>query len=149
MSVNTDGTYRACQAFVREMQNTGRKGAIVNFSSTAGLVGVGGRLGYVASKWAVTGMTRAMAIDFGPLGIRANAVAPGTTRTAMTEYLLADPENARKLRAAHPIGRFGEPKDIAAAVAFLLSDDADFITGAVLPVDGGFAAGLGNISPSR
>lgn len=142
MSVNLDGTFNTCQAFARAVQKAPAPAAIVNVSSAGGLTGVPNRLGYVASKFGVSGITRTMAVELAALGIRVNAVAPGMIRTPMTAGMFQDPENVKRIRAAHPIGREGDPAEVAAAISFLLSDDASFITGVVLPVDGGSLAGM-------
>lgn len=140
LSVNLDGTFYACQAFARALQQAKRPGAIVNVSSGAGIMGVPNRLGYVASKFGVSGITRTMSAELGPLGVRVNAVAPGMIRTPMTEVMFQDPENVRRIRAAHAVGREGQPEEVAAAIVFLLTEDASFISGAVIPVDGGNTA---------
>jgi len=142
LSVNLVGTLNVCQAFVQSVAQTGNACAIVNVTSAAGIRGVPNRLSYVASKFGVVGITQAMALDLAPLDVRVNAVAPGMIRTPMTAPMFEDPADVEKIRAAHPIGRAGEPHEIAAAIAFLLSEDASFITGAILPVDGGHTVGV-------
>lgn len=145
MAVNVDGTVNMCQAFaqiavgdVYEGEKESR--SIVNISSGAGLMGVPNRLSYVASKFAISGITRTMCAELAKYRIRVNAVAPGMTRTPFTAYMFQDPENVKRIRAAHPIGREADPEEIAGAIVFLLTDDASFITGAVIPVDGGSTA---------
>lgn len=142
LDVNLDGTFYACQAFTRALRDAKSRGAIVNLTSGAGIVGIPNRLAYSASKFAVSGITKSMSLEVASMGIRVNAVAPGMIRTPMTSTMFQDPENLRKIKAAHPLGRAGEPEDIAAAICFLLSEDADFITGVVLPVDGGNTVGI-------
>jgi 3-oxoacyl-[acyl-carrier protein] reductase len=112
-----------------------RSGSIVNLSSVAGLHGNPGQTNYAASKAGIIGLTKALARELGSRGVRVNAVAPGYITTGLTEVL---PEAVRgALLANTPLGRLGEPRDVAGAVRFLCSDEASFITGAVLLVDGG------------
>lgn len=115
-------------------------GAIVNVSSIFGVVGYPGSTAYAAAKGGVAQITRQLAGDFGPEGIRVNAVAPGVVLTPMTQNHFKDPYYVRMLVDSAPLGRYAEPEELAAAIAFLASDDASFVTGVVLPVDGGFLA---------
>jgi NAD(P)-dependent dehydrogenase (short-subunit alcohol dehydrogenase family) len=115
-------------------------GAIVNTSSISGLTG-GGNTAYVAAKHGVMGLTRKAALEYGPLGIRVNAVCPGPIRTPMLERLFkAVPERETRLAEAAALRRLGRPEDVAAAVVWLLSDAASFVTGHGLVVDGGYLA---------
>jgi meso-butanediol dehydrogenase/(S,S)-butanediol dehydrogenase/diacetyl reductase len=142
IAVNLEGTINMCQAYVQAVKDDKDARAIVNISSGAGILGVANRLPYVASKFGVSGVTRSMSPELGPFGIRVNAVAPGMTKTPFTEYMLKDPAAVERVKAAHPIGRMGEPEEIAAVIVFLLTDDASFMTGAIVSVDGGQTACL-------
>lgn len=115
-------------------------GAIVNTASVAGLVGERGIGAYAASKHGVVGLTKTAALDYIGQGVRINAVCPGATRTAMLAAWFQDPEVERFVLSRHPIGRAAEPEEIARAVLFLASDDASFIVGQALAVDGGLTA---------
>jgi len=118
-------------------------GSIVHLASVVGLTGVRNRSAHSTSKGALVALTRKMAMDFAPHRIRVNCVCPGFTRTPFTRQLLSDPEREAKLTALHRLGRLGEASDIAAAIAFLLSPDAAWITEHARAVDGGFTAGFG------
>lgn len=118
-----------------------RRGAIVNVSSVNGLTGLGEEA-YGAGKAGMINLTQNMAIKYGPSGVRVNCVCPGTVRTPIWEARLArDPRVFDRLAAWYPLGRVGDPDDVARAILFLASDEAAWITGAVLPVDGGLMAG--------
>ncbi len=140
MAVNFFGSFHCAQAAARRMQAQGRGGAIVNIASTAGLIG-SARLGaYAASKAAVVSMTRSLARSLAADGIRVNAVCPGSISGPMFDRTL-DPAQAEADRAAmiaiHPLGRLGEPAEVADAVVFLASPQSSYCTGVLLPVDGG------------
>ena len=141
MATDLDGVFYCTRAAVPHLIAT--KGCIVNVSSVSGLGGDWGMSVYNAAKGAVTNFTRALALDLGEKGVRVNAVNPTFTRTGMTEDKQQDPELLAKFRARIPMGRTGEPEDIADAIAFLASHDARFITGVNLPVDGGLSASNG------
>jgi 3-oxoacyl-[acyl-carrier protein] reductase len=141
LETNVVGTFLCAQAAARDMVGIGG-GAIVNFSSHSGLLGSSGRAAYAASKAAIIGMTRVMAVDLSAHGIRVNTVAPGTVATERIKQSHNDERREAWLRAI-PLARYGEPADMAGAALFLASDDATYITGQTLAVDGGFTiAGL-------
>lgn len=142
MAVNVTALFRLSRAALGLMAGQPGGGAIVNVASDWGLVAARGAVAYGASKGAVVQITRSMAADHARQGIRVNAVCPGDTDTAMLRQG-AGPDVERRLAdmaEALPLGRLGQPRDVAAAIAFLASDDAAFITGAMLPVDGGNSA---------
>jgi gluconate 5-dehydrogenase/2-deoxy-D-gluconate 3-dehydrogenase len=141
LAVNLDGSFFCARAAGRHMVAAGR-GAVVNVASIMGLVGGTHypNLAYHSAKGARANFTRALACEWAPHGVRVNAVAPTFARTRLTEPLLADEAMAQCLIADTPIGRFAEPAEVAAAILFLASDAASMITGATLPVDGGWTA---------
>jgi NAD(P)-dependent dehydrogenase (short-subunit alcohol dehydrogenase family) len=141
MGVNVTGTFLCSQAFVRAVVAKGGKGAIVNLASTLGVVAASNRPAYTASKHAVVGLTKEMAMELGTKGIRVNAVGPGVIRTPLTERYFQDAEQAQRIKDLHAMARWGEPEEIARAVLFLASDEASFCTGTTLIVDGGWTAG--------
>jgi NAD(P)-dependent dehydrogenase (short-subunit alcohol dehydrogenase family) len=137
LAVNARGVFLAMKHEIAAMLASGG-GAIVNMTSTAGLRGVKGIAAYVAGKHAIVGLTRTAALDYANRGIRVNAVAPGPIDSHRLEHL---PEQIRAgIAAAVPLGRIGNTHEVAAAVTWLASDRASFITGATLPIDGGKTA---------
>lgn len=134
LDVNLKGAFNCCKAVARQMMKQ-RYGRIVNLTSVAGLAGNAGQTNYASSKAGLVGLTKSLAKELGSRNITVNAIAPGFVTTALTDVLPQEfKEAAIKMT---PLGRFGVPEDIARAVAFLVSDDAAFITGQVLSVDGG------------
>lgn len=143
INVNTTGVFSLTREVVKVMKDQESKGNIVNISSMAAKYGLPYVIAYSASKTAIEGMTRALAVELGPIGIRVNAVAPGFILTAMVSKALdSDPERKQKVLSRTPLGRLGEPIDIANAISFLVSDKAKFIHGAILNVDGGNSIGF-------
>ena len=134
IETNLSGTFHTCRAAARGMMKR-RSGSIVNVSSIVGLHGNPGQANYSASKAGIIGLTKALARELGNRGVRANVVAPGYVDTRLTQ-VIAD-EMKELMLANTPLGRFGRPEDIAGAVRFLCSEEASFITGEVLMVDGG------------
>lgn len=143
MAVDLDGVFLCIKHQVRAMLAAGICGSIVNTASTLSQVAMVNGSEYVAAKHGVLGLTRAAALDYAPSGIRVNAVLPGVIHTAIMDRFAQIPEVAIKIdgmRAAHPIGRFGTPAEIAETAAWLLSDKSSFVTGTGISADGGFQA---------
>jgi NAD(P)-dependent dehydrogenase (short-subunit alcohol dehydrogenase family) len=139
MAINVRAAMIVSQVVARHMIRKGA-GAIVNVSSQASQVALADHAAYCASKGALDQLTRVMALELGPHGVRVNAVNPTVTLTPMGEMAWSDPERSGPMLAKIPLGRFAKPSDVADAVIYLLSDHAAMITGATLPVDGGFLA---------
>jgi len=137
MAVNVRAPLLLGQEIARKLVAARRKGAIVNVSSTASFRGVPDHTAYCTSKGAVDSLTLAMAVELGPHGIRANAVNPTITMTAMGAMAWSDPAKSDPVKRRIPLGRFAEPQEVAAAIVYLLSDDSAMINGVILRVDGG------------
>jgi 2-keto-3-deoxy-L-fuconate dehydrogenase len=142
--VNVRGVFNVTKAFIGSMLAR-RAGAIVNMASIGGVLGIADRLAYCTTKFAVVGLTKSLAIDHATQGIRVNCVCPGRVETPFVTARLReypDPEAAyRQMSSTQAIGRMGRPEEIAAAVLYLASDEAAFVTGSALIIDGGWSAG--------
>lgn len=140
MNVNLTGVWH-CMRFEIDQMLKQSKGAIVNCASVAGLSGFSGLAAYAASKHAVVGLTRSAALEYANQGIRINAVCPGVIHTAMIDRITGKAKEVEKqYTAMEPVGRMGTPAEVAQAVVWLCSDEASFVTGAAIPVDGGYSA---------
>ena len=141
LAVNVTGAFNMARAAMPELIKT--RGNIVQTSSVSGLGGDWGMMAYNTSKGALTNMTRAMALDGGKHGVRVNEVCPSLTDTGMTAGMIDNDPLIAKFLQRVPMGRIGQPEDVAKVICFLASDDAGFVTGASLPVDGGLSASNG------
>lgn len=141
MATDADGVFFGCRAAIPYLEKT--KGSIVNTASVSGTGGDWEMSPYNAAKGAVVNLTRALAMDLGKKGIRVNAVCPSLTRTGMTEDMMKDKDLLAKFAERIPLGRVCEPREVAAVIAFLASEDASFMTGANIAVDGGVSASNG------
>ncbi|MEZ4670243.1 MAG: glucose 1-dehydrogenase [Anaerolineae bacterium] len=141
MAVNLRAAFVVGQVVAQSMVKRGKGGAIVNISSQAGVAALEGHAAYGASKAGMDHLTRVMALELGPHQIRVNSVNPTVILTPMGEKVWGDPVKGDPMKAKIPLGRFGYPIHVAQAVAYLLSDQADMITGIVMPVDGGYLVG--------
>src|SRR6266566_3506670 len=141
-AVHVRGTFLCSKYAIRAMIDGGYSGAIVNVSSVAGLVGLQHMSAYSAAKGAIISLTRAMAADFAQYGIRVNCIAPGTTMTPLGQRLIENdtPEKLAQRLSRYPLGRFGQPEEIARSVLFLASDDSSYATGMCLVIDGGLTS---------
>ena len=134
--------FLTCKYAIEQMLTTGG-GSIVCLSSISGVAGQRRQSTYGPAKFVASGLAKHLAVEWASQGIRVNAVAPGTINTERVQQLPKEPggpEYLAAVKAAHPMGRLGEPSEVAKAILFLASDEASFITGAILPVDGGFLA---------
>lgn len=139
IAVNLSGTFYCCQAAARRMREAG-SGVIVNMASVGGLIGLSHRPAYTASKHGIVGLTKSLARDLAPDGIRVNAICPGVIRTPLTEQYFEDESFERNLATIVPQGRHGEASEVASAALFLASDLASYVNGVALAVDGGWLA---------
>jgi hypothetical protein len=138
IAVNQHGVWWTCKHAASALVAQGSGGRLIAIASVAGLVAVPAGAAYGSSKGAVVQIVRTLALQLAPHGITVNAICPGWVRTAMTKETQADPGRLEDVRSLHPLGRLGEPEDIAGAAFFLASDDASWVTGVALPVDGGY-----------
>lgn len=141
MATNVEGVFHTINLAAEHLKKTG--GSIVNVSSVSGIGGDWGFSPYNASKGAVSNLTRALSLELGAQGVRVNAVAPTLTATDMASFITGDDDLMAKFKSRVPLGRAAKPEEVASAIAFLLSDEASFINGVNLPVDGGVSASNG------
>lgn len=141
MDVNVKGTWLACREVGRAMISQGKGGKVVLVSSTRGELGMANYSAYSPSKAAINLMTKSLACEWGTHGINVNAIAPTVFRTELTQWMFDDQETYKKFLTRIPLGRLGEPEDLVGPLIFLSSRASDFVTGAVLYADGGYAAG--------
>ena len=139
IDIDLTGTFFCCQAAARQMQKQGDGGRIVALASTAGMRGGTGRAAYGAAKGGVIALVKVMAVELAPFRITANALAPGAIETELVSRM-HDTETRRAYRAGIPLDRYGTPEEVASAAVFLASDEARYITGETLVIDGGFIA---------
>lgn len=137
ININLKGSFLCAQKYIAQRVACGGKGSIVFLSSISGYIGFTRSAHYCASKGAVRQLSKAIALEFGPQGIRSNVVAPGTIETPMNAWIMNDPEMYKNSVASIPLGRFGKAAEIADAICYLLSDEASYCTGSELLVDGG------------
>lgn len=140
IAVNLSGTFFMSTAFGRWAIGAGRPGCVISLASTHGTVGFAGTAPYGVAKAGISHMTRILAIEWAPHKIRVNAIAPGTTLTETRRPMLQDPERHARMLSRIPLGRFGEPDEMAAAIRYLASPQASYITGQILLLDGGLTA---------
>src|SRR5690606_13067969 len=141
IDVNLNGTFYVCQAAMPHLIAT--KGNIINVSSLSGIGGDWNMAAYNTAKAGISNLTRTLALDHGPDGVRVNAVNPSVTKTDMTSAIQDDSSKTDKFLDRCPLGRLAAPEEVAAVITFLASDDASMITGVNLPVDGGVSASNG------
>ncbi|NGZ03235.1 MAG: hypothetical protein CV090_09315, partial [Nitrospira sp. WS238] len=134
--VNVTGVFRMTRAVLPQMQKQGR-GAIINISSVASLVGLSGLAAYTASKGALDAFTRAVAVEYAQEGIRCNVVNPGLIDTPMAASLMANPDMLQTILAQYAIRRPGKPEEVANLILYLASDESTWVTGTTFPIDGG------------
>lgn len=139
MNTNVRSAFQLTKKVLPHMMER-KTGVFIHISSIAGLIAIPGVAAYNVSKGALLQFSRSIAMEYGPLGIRSNAVCPGLVKTEMTEELMKDDALMAEWSKDYPIGRFGLPEDIASACLYLASDESSFVTGVALPVDGGFTA---------